>query len=303
MKKSVKQSFFLTLAAITFASCSTLATITSSVVTAAGEIGLIDSGVAKSISKTSDAIGKAAEVITPEQEYYVGRAVAGTILRKYKLYSAPKTEKYLNMICQSLVLNSEKPYPYRGYCVAILDSDEVNAFATPGGHILVTRGLLRTTSTEDEIAAIIAHEISHIQLKHAVSAIKSSRATGAILATAGTAAVVYTEGNSSMTSLVDALDETVGNIVQSLVESGFSQTQEFQADKNALVLMADAGYNVESMNVMLESLLEKSNTKTGFGKTHPTPKARIKNLSKEYKKYDHNTMQQSREKRFREIQI
>src|SRR5574344_2492121 len=115
------------------------------------------------------------EEITPEQEYYIGRAVAGTILEKYNVYNSEKMQKYLNEICSAIVINSDKPVLYKGYYVAILDTDEVNAFATSGGHILVSRGLLSCAESEDARAAGIAHEVSHIQLQHSIKAIKSSR--------------------------------------------------------------------------------------------------------------------------------
>ena len=95
------------------------------------------------------------EEITPEQEYYIGRAVAGTILEKYNVYNSAKMQKYLNEICSAIVINSDKPVLYKGYYVAILDTDEVNAFATSGGHILVSRGLLQCAKSEDALAAVL----------------------------------------------------------------------------------------------------------------------------------------------------
>ena len=200
-KKSrrIKPALALALSALLltglFSSCTTLASVTSAAATIAGDTGLINKNVASSISASSEALGKAAEAITPDQEYYIGRAVAGNIIARYGYYSEPALEKYLNLICQTLVINSEVTASFKGYHVGILKSGEINAFATSGGHILVTRGLLTRVSSEDQIAAVLAHEISHIQLKHSIGAIKSSRATNAILQTAGAAEVVYTDGD------------------------------------------------------------------------------------------------------------
>ena len=127
------------------------------------------------------AIAKAAEPITPEQEYYIGRSVAATLLQSYDLADEVKLTAYLNKICMALVIHSERPELYNGYHVSILDSDQINAFATSGGHILITRGLLSCAENEDALASVIAHEIGHIQLQHSLKAIKTSRNSQAAL--------------------------------------------------------------------------------------------------------------------------
>lgn len=279
-------------------SCTTLANVTSAAANIAGETGLINQNVAKSISASSEALGKAAEAITPDQEYYIGRAVAGNIIARYGSYSDATLEKYLNLICQTLVINSEVTSSFKGYHVGILKSSEMNAFATSGGHILVTRGLISRASSEDQIAAVLAHEISHIQLKHSITAIKSSRATNAILQTAGAAAVVYMDGDKQTTELVGALDDTVGDIISKMVDSGFSKNQEFAADKNALYLLSAAGYDPKAMESMLKMLKAGSASKKGFAKTHPKPEARMKKLAKLYSKYPVCKTQSARKERF-----
>lgn len=233
-----------------------------------------------------ESIKKATEEITPEQEYYIGRTVASTILNKYKL-TKDKSELtlYLNEICNAITINSEMPYLYKGYYVGILDTDEINAMATPGGHILVTRGLIECTDSEDALAAVIAHEIGHIQLKHSIMSIRSSRATEAIMTSASAAVTSATAGISDkLDKLTEGLNEAANDIAKNLVETGFSKVQEFAADSLALTLMSDAGYDPECMLDMLYLLKENSEGKTeGFSKTHPSPELRIENVSKELK--------------------
>lgn len=229
---------------------------------------------------------KAAEEITPEQEYYIGRTVASTILNKYKLSKDVKElTLYLNEICSAITINSEMPYLYKGYYVAVLDSDEINAMATPGGHILITRGLINCTDSEDALAAVIAHEIGHIQLKHSIKAIKSSRATDAIMSTASASITERTAGlGDKVDQLTDGLNDAASDIAKNLVETGFSKAQEFAADKKALTLMKDAGYDPNCMLDMLALLQVNSEGKTeGFSKTHPSPESRIDNVKKELK--------------------
>jgi predicted Zn-dependent protease len=150
--------------------------------------------------------------ITPEQEYYVGRAAAANILSSYPLWEGdPRFVNYLNLICNAIVINSSRPNLYNGYHVAVLDSSEIKAFATPGGHILLTLGLVSAVKGEDALAAIIAHEVAHIQLQHAIKEVKMG------------------------------FPETVDKVVLTL-KNGYSTEQEYRADNLAMHLMADAGY-------------------------------------------------------------
>jgi predicted Zn-dependent protease len=236
--------------------------------------GMVDKNIAEAISNTGKAIGNAAEDITPEQEYYIGRAVAANILGTYSLYrGSPALTAYVNHICGAIVINSPKPDIYNGYYVAILDSNEINAFATSGGHIFLTRGLVSSAESEDALAGVIAHEISHIQLQHSVKAIKTSRITQALLAT-GTSAAGAASGYdvNEMTSI---FNESIGDIINTLVNNGYSQTQEFDADANALTLLAGAGYNPSGLIDMLKELEKtQKGSSGGFNKTHPSPDKR-----------------------------
>jgi beta-barrel assembly-enhancing protease len=249
------------------------------------------------VSASADAISTANEDISPEQEYYIGRAVAANLLSTYKLYSKkPALTAYLNHICAAITVNSPRPDIYNGYHVAILDSEEINAFATPGGHIYVTLGLIKAAKTEDQLAAVIAHEVAHIQLKHSIQAIKNSRKTQAWLVT-GTAAA-GTAGGMDVKQLTEALNDSFMEIVQTLVSNGYSQSQEFDADNTALSLMAGAGYNPEGMTSMLMSLGSVQVEGAGFGKTHPSPSDRIVNVKKSMGKYKVENTSASRQKRF-----
>ena len=239
-----------------------------------------------------ESIKKATEDITPEMAYYIGRKVALSVTQKYTIYQNPKATKYVNAICSALAVNSDAPCPYKGYFVAILDTDEINALATHGGHIFITRGLLQCTDSEDAVAAIIAHELSHIQLNHSIAAIRSSRITDAAIKTAAAATTIaiensdiskyYKVSQEDINSFTDAGDKIFGT----LVDSGFSFAQEYLADKNALELMINAGYIPTAMDDML-TLLENNVQEgtSGWSKTHPSPSSRKQNIQQPLKKY------------------
>jgi len=250
-------------------------------------------------------IQKASEEITPEMAYYIGRKVALSVTQQYKLYDSPELTDYLNKICTSLALNSDMPYLYKGYFVAILDTDEILALSTPGGHIFISRGLLKCTDSEDAIAAIIAHELSHIQLEHSITAIKTSRITDAAIKTA-TAVTVVANENSDVPDKYKFSKENIENfskigddIFSTLVNSGFSIAQEYNADKQALNLMINTGYNPNAMTDML-NLLEKNQegSSSGWSKTHPSPASRKANIAGTLKNYKNKSIDKARIKRF-----
>ncbi|QQO10221.1 M48 family metalloprotease [Breznakiella homolactica] len=301
-KLSVQQVCFLLAAVFSvlfLGSCSTLASVTSVGAQIAGGLGVIDQNTADAIAKSSDAIGKAAEEINPEQEYYIGRAVGANILTIYKPYTAdPALTRYVNLVCQAVAVNSPRPELFNGYRVLILDSQEINAFATSGGHIFITRGLLDCAKSEDALAGVIAHEIAHIQLQHSIKAIKTSRITQAIVVT-GTSAISVAADGTTLGELTDIFDESVNEIITTLVNSGYSQTQEFEADTLALSLMALAGYQPSCLEDMLKVLQQKEKGQSGgFIKTHPSASKRIENINKTVGTYHMADTRQYREARF-----
>ena len=277
-------------------SCQSLAKAAGTGAQIAGAAGIIDQNTADAISISSEAISKAAEEITPEQEYYIGRAVAANILSTYRIWDRnPPLIAYVNRICNAIVINSPRPDIFNGYHVMLLDSDEINAFATSGGHIYITRGLIAAAKSEDALAAVIAHEIAHIQLQHSIKSIKTSRITQALLVT-GTSTAGAAAGYD-VNEMTDIFNESVGEIVTTMVNNGYSQTQEFDADSTALGLLTVTGYNPSGLLDMLKELNNIQKGSDGFNKTHPTPAQRISNVEKtigKYKVQDTRTYRQAR---------
>jgi predicted Zn-dependent protease len=263
----------------------------------AGATGLIDQNAADAISVSSRAIGSASEEITPEQEYYIGRAVAANILTNYRIWNgSPAMTAYLNSICAAITINSPRPDVFNGYHVAILDSNEINAFATSGGHIFVTRGLINAAKSEDALAGVIAHEVAHIQLQHSIRAIRTSRITQALMVTGVSAAGAA--AGMSVSELTDVFNESVGEIVSTLVNNGYSQVQEFDADNTAMRLLASAGYSPSGLIDMLRELSAVQTSSSGFGKTHPSPAQRITNAEKTVGNYRVTDTRSYRQERF-----
>jgi len=216
---------------------------------------------------------------TPEQEYYIGRAVAASLLTPRKVWDNSRATTYLNVLENDLAAFSDRPETFGGYHVLVLDTDEINAFAAPGGLLLVSRGLLRCATSEDMVAAILAHETSHVVLGHGLSAIKQSRKTAAYknLALAGVAAF----GSPEAKQLTDIFKDSISDITNTLVNSGYSRELELEADQMALVIMKRAGYDPLAFDAMLKIM--ESRIKPGgldFAKTHPDPKDRSEAVEK-----------------------
>ena len=138
------------------------------------------------------------------------RSIVVIIINKYKPYNNKRANAYINLLGQTLAKASDMPETFNGYHFLILDSDEINAFAAPGGLIFITRGMLRCTQSEDAVAAVLAHEIGHVQFKHGLQAIKKSRVTSALI-TLGTEGV-KTFGQEDLASLTETFEGSIGEI-------------------------------------------------------------------------------------------
>jgi predicted Zn-dependent protease len=299
--KAITLSFLIGAAVFTIlAGCEHIAAVGAFGAGLAGDAGLIDKGLADGLKAglgTFAESAKAAKELTPENEYYIGRAVAANITTQYKVDTGNKNlQTYLNKICSSIVVNSPRPEIFNGYHVAILDSTEINAFATSGGHIFITKGLIACTSTEDQLASVIAHEIAHIQLQHGLTAIRNSRYLDAVMS--GAIAGISAGAGSDIGELANVLGDSVGEIMITMVNNGYAKDQEFEADNTALSLLKSSGYEPSAIVGMLHSL-EKNEVKgSGFGKTHPAPKDRISKVEANIKKYTVPDTQPYRKERY-----
>ena len=233
---------------------------------------------ATSAVKGVTAIAHASEDFTPEQEYYIGRAVGATLLTRYHPLNDPRANAYVNEVGQALAMFSDMPQTFGGYHFLIMDSPEINAFAAPGGLIFITRGMLRCCSGENALAAVLAHEIAHVQNKDALRAIKRSRVTEAFTIIGGEA-VKHAVGGD-LAQLTSIFTDSIGDIMGTMVNNGYSKTLEYQADKTAITILTRTGYDPAGLPDMLTEM-QKRLTPGGhdFAKTHPAPADRITQLA------------------------
>ena len=272
--RSAVALFLSTLAVFLFPGCAGMDALTQAGAGVAQRSGHITQEQASSITKTSSSFAKSFEDITPEQEYFIGRSVGATILGKYPPYGNQVSNRYLNLLGQALAQASDRPETFQGYHFQILETEEINAFAAPGGLIFVSRGMLRCCRTEDAVAAVLAHEIGHIQNQHGLKAIQTARLTTAftILATEGAKSV----GGKELKNLTQAFEGSISDITGTLMNSGYSRQSEREADAAAVKILSRVGYDPNALVAMLQEM-EKRLKPGGldFAKTHPSPQSRI----------------------------
>ena len=277
--------------------CKTMEAMTDIGTSLGKSVGMISDSQAESISKSSKAVARSFEDFTPEQEYYIGRTVGAVIINKYKPYNNERVNAYINLLGQTLANASDMPETFNGYHFLILDSNEINAFATPGGLIFITRGMLRCCRDEDAVAAVLAHEIGHVQFKHGLQAIKKSRITSAIVILGAEGSKTF--GGEDLANLTSTFEGSISDITSTLVNNGYSRNFEHQADVAAVTILKRVGYDPNGLVNMLK-VMEKQLKPEGldFAKTHPSPESRIADIQKHIGKYAKVQEPKVRQKRF-----
>ncbi len=183
-----------------------------------GDAGKISEKDKDSIVKTSEAVRSTFSEITEQEEYYIGRAVSALILSRYKVLGNSGLTDYVNVCGKTVSYSSDRPETFGGYHFLVLDTDEVNALAAPGGFIFVTKGLVERCKDEEMLASILAHEIGHVSAKHGLQSIKKSRLVDAFKVLGKEAATRY--GSKELAELTGIFENVLGDIVESLVEKG-----------------------------------------------------------------------------------
>jgi beta-barrel assembly-enhancing protease len=258
-------------------------------VRSADTVGFLTSSVTSAV--------QASRPISDSEEYYVGRAVCARILAQYQLINNWRLTEYVNTVGTTVAIYSDKPITYGGYHFGVLDTMEPNAFACPGGMILVSKGMVMTARTEDELAAVLAHEIGHISHRDGISSIQQSRWSSALTAMGSQA--VHTYGSSSLSQMVSLFEGSIDDVFKTLVVNGYSRSAEMSADEAAFGYLVKAGYNPHALRTVLETL-NKSPQSGGIMKTHPGTSDRIEAIAKKGQPLQiHPAAQQARDARFR----
>jgi predicted Zn-dependent protease len=195
-----------------------------------------------------------------EKEIELGRQLAAEVERQLKIVDDPVISEYINRVGQNLVLHSDAKVPFT---IKVVESDEVNAFALPGGYFYVNTGLILATDNEAELASVMAHEIAHVAARHAIENYGKSRFLGmAILA-----GIIFGGGVTS------TVLQNVGGLGEGLAYLHFSRSAEEEADMLGAQYLYAAGYDPTAMATMFEKLSslnrKKPSTLKRLFSTHP----------------------------------
>ena len=197
-----------------------------------------------------------------EKEVRLGRELAAEVDRQAKFVDDPTITEYVNRVGQNIVLHSDAKVPFT---IKVIDSDEVNAFALPGGFFYVNKGLILAADNEAELAGVMAHEIAHVAARHAVE----NQTKGSLLEYTAIAGSIFLGGIPGMIYQNTAGIGLLGIFMK------FSRSAEEEADKLGVQYMYAAGYDPGAMATMFEKLEAKNKKKPGFVArafaTHPAP--------------------------------
>lgn len=208
-------------------------------------------------------------ILSESDEIALGREFSREIERELRLYTDPEVVRYVDDLCQTLVRHSRRSnIPYY---IKVVDTDEVNAFALPGGYLYINRGLISIAEVEAELAGVIAHEIAHVVARHGAKAMTRQLGLEIILG------IISGRNPTGARRVVSQL-AGVGGILSMLHHS---RAAEREADALAVENLREAGYDPAGVTAFFEKLLEINDSEPGalaaMFATHPPSRERVSN--------------------------
>ena len=221
------------------------------------------------IGSVVKSVGNLREVKEPE-EMQIGQSMTETLLGARPLYDDAELQHYVNEVGLWVAQQSERPnLPWH---FGVNDSDHINAFATPGGYIIITKGMIKQLRNEAELAGVLGHEVAHVNQKHHLKALRKS----AFASLLGEGVAAATDNKHA-----DLVKKLAGP-TKELYARGLDKSDEFEADRMGVVLATRAGYDPYGLPAVLTTLASadpKDNYLTLLYKTHPLPQARLDQLA------------------------
>ena len=232
-------------------------------------LGIFDKKTSRILQKSVGAV-QAFQPIGLEEEKTIGGSLALQVFHRFGgMYKNPALQNYVSLVGKSVAEVSDRPEI--DYHFAVLNTDHPNAFATPGGYVFVSVGLLRLLQNEAQLAGVLGHEIAHITKKHALQTLKRSKMLSG-LSGLTMAAMDQDEG------LFDKVIDEVSNI---LFTHGLDKDLEFEADKFGMEYAYRMGYHPAGLKNFIKILGQSSSSKSSiFFSTHPGPAERFQGLSR-----------------------
>ncbi len=237
--------------------------------------GLIDKKTAN-IARQSLNTYKALQPIEYEEEKTIGSTLAVEVFNRFEgAYDDPNLLKYVNLVGQAVARVSDRPDI--DYYFAIVNSKAPNAFATPGGYVFVSIGLLRMIQNEAQLAGVLGHEIAHVTHKHALGTIQRSKQLQGIGALTMS---VMEKDPAQFSQLIDQVSDL-------LFTQGLDKNLEFEADRMGLEYAVRAGYYPSGLKDFLKILGNSQELqRSTILSTHPSARQRYRLLVKELTNFE-----------------
>ncbi|HPN31918.1 MAG TPA: M48 family metalloprotease [bacterium] len=224
----------------------------------------------KTLDIISSSVGviKSQQEISIEEENDIGGSLALEIIQRYDgAYNNEIINDYVNLVGQSIVKYSDNTG--LEFKFLVLNSDEINAFAAPGGYVFITKGLLRIIQNESQLAGVLAHEIAHITQRHILKTLQRGKFLENLAKLSATAAKKD----------AGKYTEIMGEVNKTLFEKGLDKSFEFEADAAGVELCVRTGYNPLGLLEFLNILnLHTGKKKSIFFSTHPSAADRSEKL-------------------------
>jgi len=232
--------------------CATAGSVMEAYGNATGETTLANAG--KSFQRQAET-----QDFTEDEKYYTGRSVGANLLASEEPSDNKALETYVGKVGQTLALASGKATLPHGWHFMLLKGSDPDAFACPGGLIFITEGLVKTCDNEDELAGVLAHEISHVAIDHPMQAISASNRNAALVNLAQFAYNQASSGNQSAQALASNFGDVVKDVSQG-VAHGYDRDKEKQADLNAVQMLAETGYDPRGLAKVLRKMKKTDNS-------------------------------------------
>ena len=228
---------------------------------------------AKKVKEDVDDVKTLVSDVSPEEEQALGDSVALEIISRYGgLVRDPAMMRRVNLVGRGLVRYSSRPDNHWRF--GVLNSDTVNAFSAPDGYVFISRGLYKLADTDDALAGVLGHEISHITGRDAIRIIGNSK-KGSIITRH---AAEHSSDLRQVQAAAQQLDVSVDKIIQTLFDKGYSTTTEYAADKNGHDLAATTGYAPGGLRSVLKVLQARGGETKKVFPSHPPLAERIQRL-------------------------
>lgn len=212
----------------------------------------------------------AAGNLTPDEEVTIGAQIAGNLLGAAPLVNDAKLQSYVNRVGRWVATQTERADGHWRF--GVVQSNDVNAFAAPGGFVFVTLGLYRLLDNEAELAAVLGHEIGHVVRRHHVALLQQSSMLSALSNVVG----------NRVSAKTPALQSVIGNGAE-IMARGLDKSAEYEADRLGVIYASRAGYDPFALFIVLEKIDAAGSNDAGpvalLYKTHPRPEDRLNALA------------------------